>query len=600
MQHFSSFLALIGLDDPERFAEALAVLPHTHHSQANLRQWQRSGMRLAWYPAVESPLNETILIEHQGRVLLLQGDFYAKPQIGQLEALMHTKQFSLDLLREVLANLNGSFSGVILLPEQIIISFTDPFGFNFCYYAADQERRWAASSIWPLLRVQPGGVQIDPASVEDIILLGYPTGDRTIHRHIATLQPGRIAISQPGHPDRIQRYTRIPERRPLSPAQADDRFRAAFRAHFGYVSERLGTDQFVATITGGHDTRVVLNAALVSGIYPTCVTGTDDPTWPTEDAMRAMRVAAVAGCKRSIIPYTRSDVAHGPDSYILSEGGGTGLWMATLAEESMRYGRALYCGFTGDVLSGSPETVNPRMYSGLDPLAYAVFMANYEYRIPATALANELLGTNLDHVLGRYRATFEPYQGADLRDATLFQNLDNRNFRRIAYFAAAIKRSMPAVSLYHDRLVAEAYLELPDTLLADERMHRRLCALANPRLGAIPANQWMVPMAFEPLFWNYVRGPAKKVFPTLLEWRAKLRKSAPRTELDPRYQPALALLKQANLLDLERVERMLVQEPYDGRGHILAFRLELLAKLAIVAQGGVIGELSSATVVAAD
>ncbi|MDZ4720128.1 MAG: hypothetical protein SH847_16880 [Roseiflexaceae bacterium] len=592
-QTFCSFLAVIGPPDDQRFDYALNSLPRYLSGGQELRSEQ---MRCAIFAPNANPLHQFLLLQHQDRILFVQGDFYQAVDRSKLQSALDAPDLDSPTLRLALANMNGTFNGFLAdTASGACAAFTDQFGFSFLYYLRDGNRTWIASSLWPLLRLAPDRGRMSGAGMQDILLLGYPTGDRTAHENVFAVQPGRIVrIDHRG----IQSDTYVPT--PVRQAQAIDqaieRFQGAFRDHFSYVSERIGRDRFVATITGGHDTRVVLNAMLGSGVTPMCITGTGFPTQLTEDAMRAMHVAHVAGCPRAMVDYTRPDDTLAADSFILSEGGGTGLWMANLAIASRSYGDVLYCGFSGDVLSGSPEAVNPSQHHGIESLAHEVFLSNYEYQADPQQLAAELLGVHLDDVLDRYTQTFAPYATRDLHDAYQMQNIDNRNFRRIGYFAGATKIGLPSASLFHDRAIAQAYRELPPDLLINERLHRKLCYTARPALAWIPANPWHVPMPFEPLLWNYVRGPAKKAVRLLRTLRASHTEAptpanARNVALDPRYNETLALIERANVLDTTAVRQALAAESYDHRGHILSFRLSVLAKLALFTRGETIPEI---------
>lgn len=576
-QQFFSFLAAVGPEPgDDAFERALGALPRYADEAAVL---EADGLRLALFAPAANPLYRQLVYSSGSQLLLLQGELYRDPPEAELRAAIAGGRLDMPALRAALARVNGAFNGFVVdRAAGVAVAFTDMFGFRFLYYTAWAGRTWISSSLWPLLRLR-GQLALSPEAIEDVLLLGYPTGDLTIARDVYTLQPGRMARLGPAGRE-VEEYLPRQRHAPQTAAAAVERFRGVFRDHVAHVAGRVGRDRFAMTITGGHDTRVVLNALLLGGVTPTCLTGTGYPSLVTLDARRAMSVAAVAGCPRVMYNYTRGSDALKADAFFMSEGGGTGLWMASIAGEGSRYGDVMYYGFSGDVLSGSPEAVNPSLLSDLDGLARATLVSNYEYQQGFPEFCRDVLSRPADEVVARYRRTFAPYEGMDLYDAYQLQNIGNRNFRRIGYFANAAQIGLPCVSLFHDAEVARAYTDLPRELLDDERLHRRLCSLARPALAHIPANPWYVPMWLEPVLWRHVRTPARDVYRAArrLRFRAGRPAGAP-AGLDEQAREAIAAAHDLGLIDKEAFTRGLSREPAGGSGNTLLFRLGALVAL---------------------
>ncbi|GAB4429667.1 MAG: hypothetical protein OHK0015_13870 [Chloroflexi bacterium OHK40] len=577
-QSFCSFLAAFGpAIDEEAFERAAARLPHYRPTPTTLTL---DGLRLCWYAPERNPLHRWVL-HRAGQVLLLvQGDFYGPLDEGALAATIAGGQIDRQALTTALARLRGVFNGfVINQADHSCLAFVDRLGFTFLYHCATGPTTWLSSSLWPLLRLRPQA-PLAPEAVEDMVLFGFPTGNRTILRDVFTIQPGRIVAMRAGHSSAV-RYVPPIDRRLCRLDLALDEFRGAFGSHFDYVRSLIPVDRFVTTLTGGHDTRVILNAMLANAIVPTCLTGTDRGM--TGDVRRSAQIARIAGAPLQIANYGEADPALHADAFFMSEGTGTGLWMARLSEVARLHGDVAYFGFSGDILSGS-GTVTLGLLRGdddADALVRKACLFNYEYRTDPETLCRTLFGHGFDTVLERYAATFAPYQGLDRYGMFVQQRIDDRNFRRIGGFAHAAQTALPAVHFFHDPRIAELYLSLDEGLLLGRKLHCRLCYDAIPAMAWVPGNPWHVPLWLEPAALHHVRAAGKFV-QRLRRAPARAVASSPP---DARLQAALAMHEGLDAVDLDALRALAAQEAGSPRAHLLALRVATLARLLRFARG---------------
>ncbi len=585
-QYFCSYLIGIGNNiGQSKFKHALNYLPRYNHDG---RLYETDGIKILVFPPDSNPLHRLFIVRNGSKVLFLQGDFYSKVDDEYISQIIKNRRVDNAQLASFLNELNGVFNGFVTdLTENSCAAFMNELGFNFLYHRVDEDVIWLSSSIWPLLRISNENINISTTSIQDYILYGYPTGNRTILSNLFMVQPRKISyINKSGvvTSDYAPKYTR----KEISTAEALNLFWSASSDHFDYIKNYFSNDQFVATLTGGHDTRVVLNALLKSKISPTCLTGTGWPKKITPDAQRAKYVARFANCRWKMFDYTQRSQHWRSDFFFMNEGGEGGQWMGSTGVEAKKYGDILYYGFSGDVLSGDCGIDHINSLSDIDSITYKTFLQNYEYVTSPQTIISALFRTSFEEVLSQYAKTFVEYKDLDPYSIYLLQRIDNRNFRRIGCFANASRIGSVAVSLFHDKRIAKAYLELPWRLVKNQKFQCILGYSAMPLLSLIPANGWYIPLWAEPILLPGIR----KVGKTVINWakKKKMMNSTNHSEyLISRINKTIDLCIESGIFEVNAIKSIMNTEK---QGAIILFlkRIEKVIKLVQFAKGQPIQE----------
>lgn len=596
-QPFCSFLAAIGDQvDPARLRRGLRYLPRRTAVEAVAAE---DGLAIELSLPDNNALYDWCLLREGERMLFVQGSFYRPLPRAELREVLRPGRYSPEALGDALNRVNGVFNGWVFdTRARTALAFADREGFAFLYYRRLGGTVWLSSSLWPLLRLDDAPVEICREAVEEMVLYGYPVGDRTVAREVRLVLPGRmVALGAAGAESRY--FADYPATEPLTMEGGLRQFREAFHDHFAYVGALVERDRFVTTLTGGRDTRVILNAMLGNGIRPTALTGSGFPTLLTGDARRAAAVAHVAGVQAEIVNYTRPSPALDADAWFLSGGVGTGGWMAAVSEAALRHGDIIYYGFN-DVLSGCYEELPRPMdaYGDVAEMARDSLDANYEYDQPFEQLCRELLETQPEAIRERYERTFDPHRHLPIYPRYLLQRIDTRNFRRIGSFASGSNLGCAPAYLLYDKDVADIYFRAPRALIERLRIQVRLGYDAVPGLALLPSNPCYLPALVEPMLLVPVRAAGRKAQSLRTALRRAGGHAGGGTARVAEDEATAAACAAAGLFDPAAVGRALARELPDGGGHVLSFRLRAAARLVAFARGGRLAEEDATTLFA--
>lgn len=327
IQSFCSFLAFVGKTINAEFGKLIRWLPRYIDSGIYC---EFPGFQLVLFPPDKNPFHQWYLLRENSKVCFLQGDFYAKVPQRMIRNAMGSDALDSKPLLDLLNELNGTFSGFVAdLACGVVAIFVDRFGFDLLYHAHTGDGTWLSSSIWPLLKLRSLRATVSREAIVDMALLGYPLGNRTLLEDIFVVQPGNVVRIETSGSFAGRDYSDLPSRRLMSIQDGINCVRTALQNHVETVSQHVPRDRFVTTLTGGHDTRVVLNALLSNGVVPFCLIGTGYPQDITSDARRGVAVARWSGCAYRLINYTRVSSSLLQDSFVISEGTGGGYgWLS--------------------------------------------------------------------------------------------------------------------------------------------------------------------------------------------------------------------------------------------------------------------------------
>lgn len=170
-------------------------------------------------------------------------------------------------------------------------------------------------------RILDGGKTPDPVAARWLPHAGFVVGSRTLFAGLRQVQAGEIVVidaEQPSEPPTRTRYRQFGySANPITdPAEANQRFAAAFTASFDRLLARADGRQLVVPLSGGLDSRLI-SAHLRLVDYPNVVNFTYGRPGSAEVGV-SKRVAALLGQPWHFVPYEPTLMA---DAWAASEAG---------------------------------------------------------------------------------------------------------------------------------------------------------------------------------------------------------------------------------------------------------------------------------------
>lgn len=425
--------------------------------------------------------------------LFIHGFFYA--QIPRYHAEASIKEITdlkiYDLLKNYLNTLNGNFNGFFIdLVNKRLGLFTDAFGFEKIYYAVSDAGTTFSSSIWPLINSSSIG-SLNQLAVGEHLMLGNSLNGKTIFNDIYTIPPGYIFIIDfTGRKILADEYLEFSTVNISSERKLISHFRDISDSHFKYVKNKIGADKIGMTLTGGNDTRVILNQMLQSSIKPGCISGYNEI--PGKDTIRAKKITSHFKLPFHSINYTDDFESILKKTIILSNGYTNGIWMGNIARFAEKYFDIMYYGFSGDLVSGGyefdPENISIEAFA-IKALNYKTY---YSFLTPEILLP--ITSVPVDQFISEYNETYLKYRDLPQTQVYFFQEKNERNHRRIASFADGSKLGPLPVYFFHDRDVLNFYRGLDNKWYKQQLLHHKLSFNRNPYLAFMPsANKTSLP-----------------------------------------------------------------------------------------------------------
>lgn len=154
---------------------------------------------------------------------------------------------------------NGTFAFLAHDRERDeVVLGNDAFGFHPLFVLETPGFVAVSSEVEPLMRLAPGGAELDPDGVAEFFVFGSTLGGRTLVRGIRNLDPGTIVtITKSGVERRTHDALEIPVDHTASFEEHAARMAEALRAAVRRRVERHPSA--VASLTGGADTRLMLS-----------------------------------------------------------------------------------------------------------------------------------------------------------------------------------------------------------------------------------------------------------------------------------------------------------------------------------------------------
>jgi hypothetical protein len=456
--------------------------------------------------------------ESEAYLLAIEGFFYQDMEKEMLKSRIG--KVSID---EFVNNLNGSFIGIYIDKEKLSVNvFTDTYGYNKLYYSVNNGTFTFSTRFWKLLEQSQQDLTINQNSIAEHLILGHPLHNRTLVDEVSLIPPGYIASFGSDCKMNLKQRIKTPEKRTAKKSRLISDFLSVAENHFTYVRNKSNSDLLGVSLTGGGDTRVILNAALNTGLQIKTFTGYDKRSSITlREKERTNQIAQQLQLDHADILMSGYTEELMKDVLNISDGYKSGHWMASLAVGAREYTNNVYYGFDADVLSGSAEVNLNRIKTIKELSEETLHLKSYYHTIKLEDLIG-ITDVSYTAFLENYMRTFDDYKDNPMEDIYYFQEKNVRSFRRIASFADGSKLGATPVNFFHDANVIKFYRELPDNYLREERFHHIIGGYKNKTLSKIPsANNLPVPHKYIPFFKKYFNSPVFKAMYLKLKNRNK-------------------------------------------------------------------------------
>lgn len=560
ISHIAGFAVVVepglpaaGLVQDDRAVRMLSAFVGPYGDRKTCGRWD--GIEWAGVlPEVDQVLSTWSEYDDERGCCFIEGDFYAdawgyRPAIGVDRDLA---RLVMDRLLKGGPNqidaLNGLFSGIVFSRrDRRVWLFVDRLGARFLYYRALRERCDVATNIYGFRRSDPPP-RIAAQALNEHLMLGSPTGSKTLFEGIALVPPGKVVEWSDGGV-REYRYYRYPARRGRqSLIEGAEMVCAALDGHVRRL--RLAREGCSIALSAGKDSRVVLGALLRSGLQPNASIFTSGG-----DVKNALRVCGVAGLSSHVVDerVEWDPVAFDWDSAILQDGYQAGSSFLAMAADAGVQTGLLFTGFAGDYLSGGGWAgLQPWRSASLEALALREFEIRGVVVPPALltrCLRRDLL-VSLEDIVTAFIESFhaEHADSDDLVTTYLQHRTSHRNRRRIASIFHMTRACTAVVHPFADRFVLDAYLELPRESIIAQGVHYLAAMYKLPALGRVPAGSSRLPLKYEFTARHWIERVTQ-----LARWSRRLmltRKGQPRPiPLSPRHQRHIAMAQECGLFD---------------------------------------------------
>jgi hypothetical protein len=437
-----------------------------------------------------NPLFESYCYSDDNTSLFLQGFFYRQIEINNFRYLLKLQSDA--AIDNFFNSLNGAFIGIISNKgKKEIKIITDLFSFEKIFYTVTNGHFNFSSFLWPLIRLGPKPV-INNEALIDILTFGFPLGSNTILENINVCEPGSVTtFSTECKKINSRIYTTFQKARlNHSIKQCKLDFTDISKSHFDYIKLKFGNANFGTTLTGGNDTRVVLNSLLNYGIQPFCISGYN--LTESNDSLRSAKICRHYNLSFKAINYSTGINEIIDDVIDLSNGYTNGTWMANIMKNAKTHADVMYFGFSGDYLAGGNEFIYEKLK--IDEIVELSLISKSFYKLLHPGFLVKLLGQDSHRLVQRYYQTFEPFKNLPVEDMVFMQEKNQKNFKRTSSFADGTRIGMPTVFFFHDREIVDFYRSINPRLYRQQLLHHKLMANRLPFLGWIPsANKTELP-----------------------------------------------------------------------------------------------------------
>jgi Asparagine synthase len=399
-----------------------------------------------------------------------------------------------DLLRQ-LRELDGRFSLCVRFDQTLVLA-TDLIGSSAIFYAIDSFGLVFATHFGLLMRSLPNRPPLDNLGVASILAGSCCVNGRTPFAHIRRLEAGQCLIAeyhdgQIAH--RVETYL-DPVETLLDSTAHDTKPIDAFEASLvAAVQREVATGDHGLMLSGGHDSRAIAQALLLSG--HTSFGAFTFGEWRSTDVRQARRFAQDVGLDHALIDYHDWEFqTYAPMITALCHGTAgiqTAHYLVGYERAAAQMNRGLV-GYLGDALTGAHV---PR---GGESIADRIFAFRSRWHPAFESAYRDELAELESAVNERWSARPE----LSLVQRALLTDLTIRQATRISATFDLCEWVLPLSFPFYSRQFMRVCFNLPSDLLSEQRLYRAWIDSSFTRIrGArprTPSTRWV---GYESIQW---------------------------------------------------------------------------------------------------
>ncbi|MGB9730307.1 MAG: hypothetical protein ACPL1B_10665 [Thermoprotei archaeon] len=397
--------------------------------------------------------------------------------------------------------LNGSFCGFIYdYKNKELITFVDRLGTKILFYSIDENVVVVSTSLSAFRGLK--NLTIDELSAFQYLTIGFPIGERTLLNEVKIQLPHTINIYKGLIKDTIS-YWDIPERlENISLKESVEMICKSMEEHVERIYNRTGEDIGLA-LSGGHDSRVILNALVYKDIPFKSLTWRDNNfndkvVLKITDTINKPLVIAKDISLNQLDELQKMVFVYSDGYYLTSYG------FPRIAKECYEKGiKYLMVGFSGDKLSGSLTIPAPQYLKNVRELAKIALDNQMELLSFETAqllLKNEK-NDIIEKTVSEWERSFFIYSFRKyLTDVAILQGFNNRNLKRIRFQITPALQYTQIIYPYLDNKVLDSYFTLPSKFLNNQKAHCYAGFYRIKKLGKYQAGGYPISLKTEALY----------------------------------------------------------------------------------------------------
>jgi len=414
----------------------------------------------------------------------VQGTFYESPDFSSIK-----RSYLETNLSKLSYEFNGNYSGIIFSRlDNTLTLFSDIWGFEKIYHTSVSGKTLVSSHIWPLLQYLKK-MEINRLALAERFIFGFELGVDTLFKDVFVHSPGditsinivkkNISVSHVANPfiDLEQR-----KRNPVELIQISKRI---FQDLDGY----LPYHKWITTLTGGNDSRVLLNSLVQNGFVIDSITGYS--TLNQTDLVRSRRLSSYVNSNFHSIKYNTEKKEIRDNLILLTSGYEHGQYFSNLAEYLNNKYTLCFYGLSGDTVSGNFN--NPRYFEE-DYFVEQIFQQYNKLRLSSEIVEN-LFNVSINEIKGRISAFFVKYiKYFDRKHLFFLFSKNEDNFKQVLTFGQSIRFGPSPFLFFHDKRVSSFYFSCLDSQWFRQELHHKISYFNNLPFALIgSANSSRIP-----------------------------------------------------------------------------------------------------------
>lgn len=429
-------------------------------------------------PTSPLPLTTWSYFEDDEGCCFIDGVFYEKyfhhqPVDGE-DA--HLAKHIIDNFRRMnikaIEELNGSFRGLIYdFRSTHLTTFIDRLGSKILYWSREGNNLIVTTNLASFSKLTIPA--LDEIAAFQFLTIGFPVGSRTLLKDVQIHTPG-MTNSFRESSEETRRYWNIPHRmQGISLNACVEMIMESVEDHVERVYRRT-QDNLGLALSGGHDSRVILNA-LVSRKVPFVPVLWRDNNFNDKIALKLcsllnkepiiaedVDVNELDDIQKNVFVYS--------DGHYLNSFGF--IRLAKLCYD--RQIPSLLIGFSGDKISGSLTYPDPAYMNNIRELAQ--YTLSNQMELFSFDQAQSLLltaNTRLtDVTVSEWEDSFTKISPREnLSDISILQGFANRNLKRVRLAMLPAEQYVQDLFPYLDSKVLNSYFSLPFDFLKHQKAH---------------------------------------------------------------------------------------------------------------------------------